>query len=495
MQIQFYSNFLKRNNSTKKPTGTPSLTLTGHLKEPCSIMNPVFSIERLPTDDCPEAYVYAVIPRFGRYYFVEDWAWNDGLWECRLSEDVLASWKTYINNTTAYVERSASESNGNIIDRLYPTTTAFSTSRINLVSAWDNVAPSGGCFVLGIISKASTWAGTMVGGAVTYYVMSPGQMKSLLNYLLSDGFLDDAGFPATMTITQQLAHETAKALINPIQYIASCIWLPFPQNQITDGVNREIQLGYYDIGSNVATGQYLSAVTFTTYVTGMLPNHPFALTRGEYLNYSPYSRLSLSIHPFGMIPLDTSYRKIGNYLKCPVVIDPITGKAVLRVEVFDDDQYSNGLVITEASAQFGVPIQIAQMTPDYLGMLTSAIQAGSQIGNAISSGIPSSGDTAGLMSIPTIGNAFDALMPQIQTSGINGSFAECSPALSPVLNAQFFIPVDDDNTECGRPLCSPRLLSTLSGFVKCGEATVDFPCFSSEKEIILNHLHTGMFLE
>ena len=495
MQIKFYSNFSKRINSTKQPSGTASLILTGHLKEPCSVLNPVFSIERLSTDACPESYSYAEIPSFNRYYFVEDWIWKDGLWECHLRADVLASWRTDIRSTTAYIERCASESNGTIVDRLYPATTDFDTSRVNLTCSWTGVAPSGGCFVVGIISKASTWTGTMVGGAVTYYVMSPSQMKQLLNYLLSDSFIDDAGFPSTMTTVQQLAHETAKALINPIQYIASCMWFPFPQSQITDGTNRAIQLGYYDIGSNIVTGQYLTAVAFNTYVTGEIPAHPQSATRGTYLNYAPYTRLTLSIHPFGMIPLDTSYRKTGNYLRCPVVIDPITGKAVMRVEIFADNQYTEGNVITEVSAQFGVPIQLAQMTPDYLGMLSSAIQAGTSFGAALTSSTPFSWTQSAIMEIPTIGNAIDSLMPQVQTSGINGSFSQCVPALSPVLNAQFFKVVDDDNTECGRPLCSLRLLSTLSGYVKCGEVTVDYPCLRKEKEEILSFMYSGIFLE
>ena len=497
MQIDFYSNFSKRENSTKQPTGIASLTLTGYLREPCSVMRPVIKIERLAADACPEAYVYAQIAKFGRWYFVEDWVWADGLWECHLKEDVLASFKTYINNTTAYVERSASQSNGAIMDRLYPTTTDFNTETVNLSSSWNGVAIDQGCFVLGVITKASTYPGTsLVGGAVTYYVMNATQMKSLLGYLLSDGFLDDAGFPTVMTSTQQLSHDTAKALVNPIQYFASCMWLPVPQSMLTDNTDRDIQIGYYDVGGNHAQGQYLTAVACSLTVTGQIPVHPQAATRGKYLNYSPYTRLLMSVQPFGSFPLDTSFCEIGSYLHCPVILDPISGKATMRVMLYPDSTHvGTGAVVYETSAMMGVPIQLAQMSPDFLGAFSNMIQAGVAIGSAVYGGGALAGDMAAIMQIPTIGNAIDHLMPQPITQGVNGSFLERTALLSPTLTAQHFIVVDDDNTECGRPLCSPVLLSTLTGYVKCGEATVDYPCFSSEKEIILNNLHRGMFLE
>lgn len=495
MQINFFANFKKRENSTKAPlVSDATKTLTGYLREPCSVMNPVFKIERLTSDAVPYSYSYAYIGDFGRWYFVSDWVWVDGLWECHLTEDVLASFKTDIANTTAYIERSASDYNGEIVDKLYPATTGFSTNVVDLTSPWYNVAPSGGCFVVGIISKASTWAGTMVGGAVTYYVMSPAQMKSLLSYLLSDGFLDDAGFPTQMTATQQLTHDVAKAMINPIQYIASCLWFPLSESVISDNTNRDIQIGYYDVGSNHAQGKYLSAVNVTVHVSGSIPVHPQAPSRGKYLNYAPYTRLNLYIPPFGSIPLDTSYCEIGSYLHCPVHIDPITGKAVIRVELWEDAQHTgNHAIVCERTAMLGVPIQLAQMTPDYLGGIQSAMQAGASIGTAMATGAPLAGDLALAMSLPTIGNAINHLMPQVNSEGVNGSFS--AMAIKPILTAIHLAVVDEDNTEMGKPLCEVKTLSSLSGFIKCGEATVDFACFDTEKKAILNYLLTGFFME
>lgn len=493
MLIQFFTNFSKRENSTKRPSGTVDLSLTGYLREPCSVENPVFKIERLNADICPETYVYAIIPMLGRFYFVTDWVWAEGLWECHLREDYLATWKTYIGASTAYVERSASSYNGAITDKLYPVTTDFSTTGVSLASGYYNIAPTGGCFVLGIINNAN-FATSQAGGAVTYYAMTIPQMRSLMNYLLGTGFLDDAGFPATATPGQQLLQDTAKAFVNPVQYIASCIWYPVTVDMIAEQTPSSIVLGYWDLDSNVAQGHKVNSFVFTQSITGNIPAHPQAATRGKYLNYSPYTRLTLQAPPFGSIPIDTSFCEIGSYLWARVYVDIITGKAQIRVRIQPDAQHETSTaIVTEASAMFGVPIQIAQMTPDYLNAISSVVSFASNVATGMVSGNYGQGDLNALLSLNSIGNAIDSLMPQARTEGVSGSFVQY--VLPPVLTAQHFVVTDEDNTELGRPLCEVKRIDTLSGFIKCGEATVDYPCFLSEKKEVYNYLRQGFFYE
>ena len=492
MQILLYSGFRKRENSTKTPlVADATRTVTGILREPCSIMNPVFKIERFPSDATPQNFIYAYVSAFSRWYFVKDWMWADGLWQCSLEVDVLSSFKTDIGNSVAYIERSASAYNGAVVDKWYPTTTNFSTERVTLSSSWNGVAPSGGCYILGIICNANR-ASSQIGGAVTYYVMTPAQLGSLMGYLLGTGFLDDNGFPVTMTATQQLSQDTAKALINPVQYIASCMWLPVSASTISDGEDHAIVLGYYDLDSNVATGQYLNAVIFTMSVTGQIPIHPQAPTRGKYLNYSPYTRLTLNVPPFGSIPLDTSFCEIGSYLYCRVWCDPITGKATMRVELYpDSDHVGTGAIVREVSTMMGVPIQLAQMTPDYINAISSALSLATTM-DAGWRGDIGSGALA-TQSFTAIGSAIDSLMPQVETQGVSGSFL--ATAMPPLLTAQYFVVTDEDNEEFGRPLCEIRTINTLSGFIKCRDAHVDFSCYKDEKSKILNYMLNGFFME
>lgn len=489
--VIFYEDFSKRLNSCKRPSGDGA-THACNLKGACSILHPTITITRLSNDDSPDKYNYCLISKFNRFYWVRDWTWENGIWMAHLDVDVLASWAPDIGTTSAYIERSASEYDGAVSDKLYPVTTDFDVETVTLASSYYNVAPSGGCFVLGIINNAN-FATSQAGGAVTYYALTVAQMRSLMHYLLSTGFLEDNGFPEEATTGQQLMQDTAKALINPIQYITSCMWFPVSADSISDGNNVAIVLGYYDLDSNVAVGKKVTAFAYTTTVTGDIPIHPQASTRGKYLNYAPYTRMTLNIPPFGSIPLDTSFCEIGSYLHCTIYVDVITGKAQMRVSIYPDSTHTATNIVAEATAMFGIPIQLAQLTPDWLGAVSSAVQFGASVGAGLASGVPGLGDMKALLSMNSVINAVESVMPQMRTEGVSGSFIQ--NILPPVLVAQFFVVTDEDNTELGRPLCAVRTINTLSGFIKCGEATTSFPCMTEEKNQIHNFMVNGFFWE
>ena len=516
MNIKLYSGFSKRINSTKRPSGNANRSLDGYLREGTNVTKPIIGFKNMGATS-PTPYVYAYIEKFSRYYFISDWKYEQGIWYAYMNEDCLATWKTNIGNISAYIERSASASDGSIIDTLYPCDTNFTVQQSNLACAWNGVAPSGGCFVLGIICNASTYQGaSMAGGSVTYYVMTQEQMHSLIHYLYSGSFLDDNGFPQQATTLQQMSREMAKAFVNPSQYLVSCTWFPFPVSSFASGNNQDIQVGYYDVGTNHATGKYVDSVLFTSTITGEIPQHPLAQTRGSYLNFAPYSMHTMTVQPFGSITLDNTFLKYGRHIYGQTTIDPITGKAVLRVKV---RATSSGTpldgVMREVTAMIGVPIQLSQVTSDFLGAGTDLVKGGAILANGLSSAMNASsgetglvpygsvhppigfgsGDMALMLSLPSIGNAVKHLAGAVESTGVNGSYLETSPTLSPVITSVFKNPVAENNSECGRPLCAVRTINTLSGFIKCGEVTVDIPCYDAEKVTIHQHLISGFFWE
>lgn len=489
MQIEFYTTFRKRENSTKVPDTSPARILTGYLREPCSIENPVFNIKRLSSDDAPDSYTYASIPRFGRKYFVTDWIWNNGLWECHLQEDYLGTWRTYIGATSAYVERSTSEFNTYAIDTLYPTTTEPAVSDVFINAPWTNRLISDGCYVLGVVSGTPS----SIGGSVTYYALTHTQLKNLMTYLLSDAYVNDIGFP-TINV-EGISHNVAKALFNPIQYITSCIWFPKSVTDIGESASRPIKIGYWQVPTSEAEGHWIPAMTSQYHIDDItLPQHPLASTRGLYLNYAPYTKYTLFLPPFGQLPIDSQYFSQTDKLSLLVTFDIVTGKADLRIRKKNSDgQY---WVIYSTASMFGVPIQLSQISPDFIKAGTSIASAGASMvasGAQKAAGRPIESIHSFLMSFHSIGNAIEAMMPHLINEGSNGSFTAYYQ--SAYLTATFNLPVDEDNTECGRPLCKVKTINTLSGFIQCGEATVDYPCFATEKTRILNYLTQGFFWE
>lgn len=498
MVINFYIGFYKRLNSTKIPVEGGIVvkhTLTGYLKEPCSVMNPVINIQEIPTQNAPCVYTYAWIPDFYRYYFVKDWVWNDGLWTVHLEVDVLASNKAHIGGTTAYIERCADTYNTWVQDKLYPTTLEPHVTDVFINAPWANYLITDGCYVVGIISGSPS---TTTGSAVTYYAMTFQQLTNLVEYLLSDQYINMIGFPA-LGNTEAISHNIAKSFINPMQYIVSCIWIPKQANQIGESSPRAIQVGYYPINTTIAQGYWMPSTVTMFECSCDIPAHPDSATRGMYLNYAPYTKATCFLPPFGQFPIDTQYFGESGYkLHFRVVVDLITGKASLRVskENPDNNQMWN---IYETSAMFGVPIQLAQVANDLIKSTTSALSAiGGVVGAVGGFMSPSplgaiSGVNSALMSLQSIGNAIDSSFPQVVSEGVNGSFVAFSQ--SAYLTVMFHKQVDEDNTEQGRPLCEMRRIDTLSGYIKCGEATVDYYAFNSELEKIHNYLLSGFFWE
>ena len=128
MQVNLYSGFSKRINSTKLPNTTATVK-NGTLRNPCSVTSPEIEFKTMG-QTCPANFCYAYIPSFQRYYFITDWVAEGALWVCRMTEDCLASWRTRIGQTNAYIDRCASFSDGNIVDTQYLTTTNFNITAV-----------------------------------------------------------------------------------------------------------------------------------------------------------------------------------------------------------------------------------------------------------------------------------------------------------------------------------------------------------------------------
>lgn len=477
MTVKFYS-FTKRPNSTKQPApNSELLTLSSvELKEECSFINPVLKIKGLTqgTAFVPGMYNYVYIPLWLRYYFIQDWTYINGLWEVSLIIDVMASHKTEIGNTQTYIERCASASDGNIIDTLYPAEICPAIESVAASgSLWDttSITLSGMTFVVGCINNDTSYKI----GAVTYYALTLAQLKSLLGYLFSNSIFNSS------SITE-MSEGLYKSLFNPFQYIVSCTAFPFGLETFASAaVNyANIKVGYWDTGISALVVESIYSKRF---ISVTIPNHP-QISRGAYLNRAPYTKLTLFAAPFGSIPIDPDVLSIGNYLHCPVFVDNISGDATLRVAITtsQNPDTTGQYTITERTANVGIPIQLAQVMPDYIGSIGNGV-------GALTSAI--TGNIAGVISSTL--SAVSCSMPSVSTTGANGSFLEVLP--DTLLIVEHYPLVNEDNEEYGRPLCDKRTISTLSGYIKCGNADHAFGGTDYERKTINDYMRSGFFYE
>ena len=480
MNIRLYQ-FSKRPNSTKRPDNATATSFTCQLKDATSFMAPVlrFAPDTLTPGSTftPNIFNYAYIPYWSRYYYITDWKYINGVWECYLTPDVLASFKTEIGATSAYIIRSASQYNGDILDSFYPATTVTSITKQQLSSDIYHTTIPGGCFVVGVVNK-STSSNKM--GAVIYYALTASQFGNLLSYLFSDNIYTQAGITAS-----EITSGLYKSLVDPFQYIVSCMWFPFSVSALGDST-EVITVGYW---STNVTG---TIVKYVTKEIGFKSNTAIAhhpqISRGAYLDHEPYTRITAFYPPFGEIPIDTSFLQYGNnnYLYGKMFCDFVTGLADCYITItngYDTDTTADPYkYMTMRTSQIGVPIQISQVLTDYMSMLNSGASALSSL---------ASFNIAGLFG--NIVSGIQNSMPKVSSLGANGSLIEI--ITPPYLIIEHKQMVDENLAEFGRPLCNTRVISTLSGFVQCGEDDHSFTGTLTENNEINKHLKEGFFYE
>ena len=471
MNAIFYS-FAKRPNSTKRPNAANGKNITCQLKEETSFLNPTLIIgnDAVSGVFSPALWNYVSIPYWQRYYYITDWQYLNGVWECQCQVDPLASFKAEIGATSAYVVRSDNQYDGDIIDSFYPGTTNISIQRVPVACAWYNVAPSGGTYVIGCINYESS--GKI--GSVQYYAVQSYGLGKLLNYLFTDNIFNASNIT-------EIGEGLFKSMFNPFQYIVSCMWFPFDYHSF-GSTYQNIKVGYWDTG---VLAQVIGPTDLAEkqFVTATLPDHPQASSRGRYLNFAPYTRMTLYVPPFGSIPLDMNFKNIGNYLYSAVLIDHITGQCTIRVSISPSSSNLNEYnIMCEKSAMIGIPIQLSQLMPDYVNSVNSV---GSAVGSLLTGNII--GAVSGVLS------SVDNQMPKVSTAGANGSFIETLQY--PQLICEFIRIANENRAEFGRPLCAVRTLATLPGYIQCGENDHSFTATQTESETINRYLKEGFFYE
>ena len=455
----------KRDNSTKRPTGNGA-EFSCILKSGSGILHPTISLDIGKTSD-PSQYNYAYIPAFGRYYFIEEWYFENALWTASMKVDVLATYKTEIGNSRLYVMRCASEHDGNIIDTLYPAKSGCSFAHDTISNPWD----ASMCFVIGCVSTNANY------GSLAYYAVTVGGLATICSNLLdptTGAVTEDNGFS-----WDDCSQALQLSLVDPLQYIKSCVALPVGIGDVT---GSDAGVIVYNWNTGVGGKRlYLNPYINKSYSFD-IQKHPDTNSRGNYVNSAPYTRITLTIPPFGSFDIDTSVTCNASTVNAEIKLDPITGQASLTVKC-------NGVVLNRVVSQLGVPISLSSVTRDYVGAASSAIgSVAGAIGGALS------GNMAGAIgSISGIGNAINSIMPRASTVGTTGSFATNQGDFR--LDHQFFRPIADDNVHNGRPLCAMRTLNTLSGYMIIQDGDVPINGTSSEDAQVRQYLETGFYYE
>ena len=447
MNIVFYK-FTKKENSTARPQGG-GFSISGILNENTSIISPSLSI-KFGVDIT--SYNYAYIPDFNRFYKVVSWDYALGLWRCDLYVDVLASFKPEIAAMNNYILRSASESNGNIIDGLYPTTPQtgiLETSAESIFGVDD--------FIVQYVGKEGLKAALISNqGMVTL-------CQSLWNTWNNIDGMNDA----------------FAAIADPFQYVNAIQKNYGPLGFWDSKKSVNIVLGTVDTG---VSGHDVTGMEGTATIALSVPKHPQSGDR-PYLKASPYSVYSARLPGIGWISLPSEALYNASAVSVKYVGESSSGN--LRADICVGDSViasGTGKITTDwgfagASGSTGVGGILgkvangsAALLGGIMGEFTKFIGAGSGIVDATSS----------------------ATATVQQSGGMSGCVGMKEPL---ILQLKYQVAVTDNAEDHGRPLMEFRDIGALSGFVQCEGAHFEGICTQTEQSMIDDALNGGFFYE
>lgn len=444
MNIVFYK-FNKKENSTARPGGG-GLSIAGTLNENTSIISPSLSI-KYGVDIT--GYNYAYIPDFKRFYKVVSWGYALGLWRCDLYVDVLASFKPEISGMYNYILRSASESNGNIIDGLYPTTPQTGIAESSAESVFNENQ-----FIIHYVGKSGMKA----------VLMSKNALVTLCQSLWNSwGNIDGM-------------NDAFAAIADPFQYVNGIQKTYAPIGFWGGSGATNIVLGTVDTG---AAGQDITDREGYVAIGLSVPKHPQSGDR-PYLKASPYSVYSARLPGIGWIsvPSEPLYNAGGVTVK--YYGEPASGN--LRADICIGDT-----VIASGTGKINTDWGLAGVSssPGVGGILGKAV-------GALGSGIL--GDLANFIGAGA--GILDAAGSATATVQQSGGMSGCVGMQEPlILQLKYQKAVTDNEEDHGRPLMEFRTIGKLRGFIQCEGAHFEGVCTQTEQTMIDNALNGGFFYE
>lgn len=465
MNVVFY-NHAKRNNSTKLPTG--GVTIPCSLKDACSVVSPVLEIKTATQPD----YNYAYISDFGRYYYVTEWIYDKGIWNCSLSVDVLTSWRDEIKSTKAQVLFSSSLYNLDVIDNRVASIgtyrrKSFTADFVGTLTG-QNVTPSG-TFAINALSNKSTWAT----GTTTTYFMTYQQMQLFARELVT---------PSVWEGLKQFFN-------NPMDGITECYYIPLDISKFIDLTeDGAVQIGDYTFPTATAKKAVSTNFALTSYTTSI--DIPWLYD--DFRRLAPYTELTMFVPFCGAKPINTEMVYDIDKLFIDYSVDIVTGniQAIL---------YNKEELLEEFSGNCKITLPVGQTqsrVESVIGATGGAITAiaGFSSGNvalgatgvlsAISSVItPASVKTTGGMSGTILGAILGNDLMRWQKFRLSATSRDTADE------------PENMRAVVGNTLNKVTTLSGLTGYVQCYGASVNAPATIGEITSINDYLNSGIYIE
>lgn len=467
MTIYYWTNFVKRKNSTLQPLIALATMVTDvHLKEGTSIEKPVF---QLTGDLFTANYVRA----FEHYYFVDDiTSVRNNLVEISCSMDVLATFKADIADYTAMIERSDT-----FYDASYPDPAVSIKNDIvtdmNTASAQSFFSQTG-FFVISVLNTL----GSSV-GFTTSYVIDDTNMKRLAAYVNTDW-----GSAANDILGWLQA-----TFLKTAQSIIDCVWIPINESEVS---GSSISIETVKIGVDAVSGctgyRLVGPLVLSDSATINIPHY---YSSGDFRRYAPYSTAKVLIPGFGSVEINPGDFEPSGTVKLGFVVDCCTGDTICMLTNNDDE------MIATYNYNIGVSCPVGKVGSNVTGTATGILSTASSIAMSKIPGnryAAMSEYAAASEGINTLASAF-GVTPSVSGSKSGRAFTGLSMRVYCTCIAKKTESLNEMQTVSGRPCMQKHQLSTCSGYVKCIDAAVPIAGMSTEKDEVNTFLNSGFYYE
>lgn len=442
----------KRHNSTLIPTGGTDIDV--YLKDGSDLIAPVF---KLNYSGVP---AWSMLKFENRYYFITDiYSLRQDLWEISAAVDVLATYKSNILQTSAFVLYDAA-ANTELVDSRLPivTTPVIGTNSAQFSPYYSAM----GTFIFTAINEDGCKS----------YCMSGNQLRSLMSGLHA-WIQGEIGTPASVI---DAIKEVGAFLVgsgNIMSNIKGVTWVPFDYSSFT-GSAETVKIGLYD-DSPVSVGAI--GTGFQTFSWTQRINIPWHFT--DWRRNSPYTQIYAYIPYIGCISIPPCNAINDSALDFEFSVNKLTGAVAVEVHgATSGETFYVGSGTTGCSIPIGISGFNAATAVAGAFSSASSIIAGDFVGAAKNAfnGIQSNAQSAGAIA----GGAGAGLNQNIILKTVSHNTSVEPNTIAPVI---------------GTPTMANQSLTGKTGYVQTQQASVSGAMTDTEREAINNLLDGGIFIE
>jgi hypothetical protein len=465
MQIEIFSGFSKKHDSTRRPA-TAGTVVNVLLKDGADIKNPIFELNTL---DFSINYVKA----FNQYYFAH--VQNIDGHRCNIicELDHLATFKPQIGGYTGLIEYTSSSDKVDILDPRNTPRDLITMSATGFTLSGININTVGG-YIVGVLSNNPS--GDV--GVIDYYTMTATQMRAFCTELYDQGFIQ-------RIVDQFQAVQDS---------LVSCIWVPLTG---IGGASTPIHIGRETMN---ATGGKVSdrIISFGSGLTTLnfSANSGGAGAAMTYLEKAPYCSGALYLPFVGFVPIDMDIAAFTKSIQLDGYVDILTGDIVYNVKY-------GAARVSSYSGNLATKVPVSGAGYDAIGVSTGLMTvvggAAAAIGGLLTAGIGTA--VAGGVAAAVGGGVSAAKSAEFHTmiNGSNSSAIGASLGTSPYAIIIQNEPSETDLTAFkashGMPYYEVASIGSLSGYVKCFDASISIPGDGSEQDVVNGYLNSGFYYE